>query len=203
MWYVVWVGLRAFSMENKMTINTYDTETFREMISNAVELADAFSKMGAALQEELAKLTDFAKDHKSIDLSALGVAMYWSKNTYEDIDEKSKKLYHFSDMLNKFLLPERMKEQNTDGFRVPEIARSFSIVEKTSASFVDKEKGLEWLREIGQGDMVQETVNAGTLASFCRNMLLEQGLEPPADVVKVSTYSTTSMTKYRPKKGEL
>ena len=57
--------------------------------------------------------------------------------------------------------------------------------------------------KIEQGDMIQETVNAGTLSAFIRNMILEQGIDPPEDIVKVSTYSTTSMVKYRPKPSEV
>lgn len=171
-----------------------------DRVVNAINAGIAhFTKVGDALED----LLNIAKMNKRIPLSTLGVAYFNTKDAYDAADKQVKRVYHFQDALNKFLLPERMREGGTDGFRVPEIARSFSIVEKTSASFIDKEKGLEWLREIGQGDMIQETVNAGTLASFCRNMLLEEGREPPEDVVKVSTYSTTSMTKYRPKKGEL
>lgn len=160
---------------------------------------ELFSKIGDALDE----LETAAKSDGTLQLPALGEALFLTKNYYEDVDKQVKRVYHFQDMLNKHLLPERMKEQNSGGFRVPTIARSFSIVEKTSASFLDKEAGLEWLRKIGQGDMIQETVNAGTLAAFCRNMILNEGLEPPEDIIKVTTYSTTSMVKYRPKKGEL
>ena len=62
-----------------------------------------------------------------------------------------------------------------------------------------KDKGFKWLRENGLGDLISETVNAGTLASAMRNMILDQGIEPPDDVIKVTTYKATSINKYTPK----
>ena len=138
-------------------------------------------------------------DKKSEPLSNLAEFYFTVVGLHEKADKAVKRAYHLKERYNKGVIPQRMVEDNVDGLRVPSIARSFSVVKKTSASFVDKEKGFKWLRETGQGDMIQETVNAGTLASFCRNMLLDQGMEPPEDIIKMNTYDTTSMVKYRPK----
>ena len=105
-------------------------------------------------------------------------------------------------MLDKHLIPLRLKDAGLDLIRVAAVARSFYVVTKTSATMLDKVRGFDWLRANGQGDIIQETVNAGTLSAFCRSLILEQGIEPPSDIIKVSTYDTTSMTKYRPKAGE-
>lgn len=166
------------------------------------ELDEAISRTNAALQDlgaKIAAIEGYIDGHADLELSDIGVALLRAKEGYDTLDKGVKRLYHFKDKLDKHVLPTRMTDAGLEMFRVPSIARSFSTVEKTSASFIDKEKGFEWLREIGQGDIVQETVNAGTLAAFCRNLVLEHGQEPPEDIVKMSSYSVTSITKYRPK----
>lgn len=173
--------------------------TFRgevERIANGLtRVIDALDKIGGAAEA----LRDHAESHPAITPAELGFALFHLKELYEQADKQIKRVYHIKDAIDKAVLPNRMRDNGIDGFKIPEIARSFSIVEKTSASFIDKESGLNWLRGIGQGDMVQETVNAGTLSAFCRNLVLEQGIDPPPDIVKMNTYSTTSMVKYRPK----
>lgn len=179
--------------------NTLALETSERIVAGLKNLLTEMTRAGLALDE----LFETVKADSSIHPSTLATMYFGTKELYEDLDKAVKRVYHFNDGLNKFLIPERLRAHNMDGIRVPAIGRSFSIVEKTSASMVDKEKAFEWLRENGQGDLIQETVNAGTLASFCRNMLLEMGIEPPPELFKVTTYSTTSMTKYRPKVGEV
>lgn len=121
------------------------------------------------------------------------------KNLHEQMDILVKKVYHMKDGLEKKTVPAVMENHNTDMVRVPELRRSFSINEKVSATFLDREAGYNWLREIGQGDIITETVNAGTLSALVRSLQLEQGIDPPEDVVKVSRYKAVSVNKYTPK----
>lgn len=173
-------------------------EDFR---SDTDRIVAGLDRVIEALEKIEGALADLEKaaESPSVNLDALGYALFHLKERYDAADRLVKRIYHVKDAIDKRVLPERMRANNIDGFKLPEIARSFSIIEKTSASFVDKEAGMKWLRSIGQGDIIQETVNASTLAAFCRSMLIEQGVEPPPEAIKVSTYSTTGMTKYRPK----
>lgn len=169
------------------------------------EALDAFRQVTEFLGRDANKMSmlgDALKDDGTVKPAELAEFYFHLKTVYEQADEALKKVYHVQDMLSKFLIPTRLKDNGLDAIRVPSVERSFSIVTKTSASFIDKDAGLKWLRELGEGDMIQETVNAGTLAAFCRNLILEKGMDPPAEIVKVSTYDTTSMVKYRPKAGE-
>lgn len=171
-------------------------ETYQSELDGAIERAETAL---TDLSEKIAAMSGYIDGHSDIEFADLGTALFRAKEGYDKLDALVKKLYHFKDRLDKHTLPTRMADAGLEMFRVPSIARSFSTVEKTSASFIDKQKGYEWLRNIGQGDIIQETVNAGTLAAFCRNMVLEQGQEPPTDIIKMSSYSVTSITKYRPK----
>lgn len=110
-------------------------------------------------------------------------------------------MYHCADKLNRHVLPTILMESDKDSVRVRSVARSFTLKTNYSATLIDKAKGFEWLRSTGNESLIQETVNAGTLAAFCRNMILNEGKEPPPDIVKVSSYNSVTIAKYTPKAG--
>lgn len=143
-------------------------------------------------------------DSNAIDnyeLADVATFFFLLKERYETLDKAVKRLYHVKNRIDKGILPAKMEHAGTDMIRVPEIARSFSKQEKMSASMADKEATFQWLRDIGQEELIQETVNSGTLASFCRRLMLDEGIEPPEDAVRLTTYYTTGINKYTPKKG--
>lgn len=140
-----------------------------------------------------------AHENKAVKPVEIGVNLFAIKAMYEHLDAAAKLVYHTKDFLDKAVMPQRLSDLGLDMIRVPEIARSFSVLTKTSASMVDKEKGYQWLRDNNLGDLIVETVNAGTLASAMRNMEAEMGFLPPEDIIKVSTYNATSINRYTPK----
>ena len=163
-----------------------------------VKMADALAIM-TQFAENLEKWAEQAKENPP-ELADIAKAYFHLKQGYDAIDLQRKRIYHVVDMLNKHLIPTQLEKNELDMIRVPEIERSFSPRLQISASLIDKEKGFEWLRETGKEDLIQETVNSSTLASFVRNMILEEGIDPPEDIVKVSQYYTTGMAKYNPNK---
>lgn len=170
-------------------------------IKNTTDKLEDVAKRISKEIEELAAWAEEATDKQSIPPQDIARGLFFIKDAHKALDGVAKQLYHVKDKLEKHTLPTRLESMDLDQIRIPDIARSFSVQDKMSASFLDKEKGFEWLRETGQGDLIQETVNAGTLTSFVRNMIVDEGLEPPDDIVKVSTYKTISISKYTPKPG--
>lgn len=146
-------------------------------------------------------LTDSLKDlnAESGDLVPLAVWYEAAKAEHERLDKLAKRMYHVKNQLEKSILPKAMDNCDLDSFRSPELGRSYFRQTKMSGTFLDKEKGYQWLRDNGHGDIITETVNAGTLSSFLSNLINEEGIEPPDDIVKVSTYDTTTSRKYTPK----
>lgn len=139
------------------------------------------------------------RDDKSIPIKQM-VAEFWRiKAVHDDLKKQVTRLYHVVNSLDKGVLPARFEDEGVDMIRIPELARSFSVRTNTSASMIDKDGAMEWLKETGNGDLIQATVNAGTLASFCRNLVLEQGIEPPEELIKVTTYNSIGSNKYNPK----
>jgi len=146
------------------------------------------------VEEEFNKLRDTG------NLVECAIALYNVKDLHATLDEQTKRLYHVKDLFEKNVVPTIMLNTDSTKISIDSIGRTFSVQQKYSASFIDKELGFGWLRERGDGDMITTTVNAGTLASYVKEMVLEQGIDPPEEIVKFSTYYTIGITKYTPKK---
>ena len=103
--------------------------------------------------------------------------------------------------LEKNLIPRRLEELGTDKVRVPELKRTFYTVEKYSTRVINKEALYAWLTENGAGDLITETVNAGTLTAFAKSKLLDEGVELPSDVAELTSYTSTGSSAYTPTKS--
>lgn len=75
-----------------------------------------------------------------------------------------------------------------DGFR---IAKSM----RWTAKILDKAKAFSWLRKNKHGDLIIETINSSTLASFAKSESEEFNRELPAEIFTVDQLPTTSVTK--------
>lgn len=177
-------------------------------MSNEPTLADV-ERLTAAIEEGCKKLADHiavlgkwvgnAAEDKRVKPADVGKGLFAIKNAHDQVDNQKKQLYKLKDWLDKSVMPQRLEDHDLDQIRIPEIARSFTPISKLSASFIDKEKGFAWLRERGAEDLIQETVNAGTLSAYVKNLQEEEGIDPPDDIVKVNMYYVTGINKYTPK----
>jgi len=163
--------------------------TLEELIQNTREVADNAESW----------LDNTKGANEPIQPAKLAKHYWYLKENYDRLKKELTRIYHVVDAVDKHLLPEAFDAAGTDLIRIPELGRSFSVKTMMSASMKDKEAGAQWLRDQGHGDLVQETVNAGTLASFMRSYILDEGMEPPEDIFKVTTYNKTNTTKYNPK----
>jgi len=136
---------------------------------------------------------------KTGDLQTLLRAFYRAKIGYKSLEEALKVIYHLKDRLDKNVVPQRIEDSGFDKVQVAAIGQSFYPLVKYSASIIDKSKGFDWLRANGAGELITETVNAGTLASFCKDMIENENKEPPSDIFIVTPYKITGISKYTPK----
>jgi hypothetical protein len=87
-----------------------------------------------------------------------------------------------------------MREHNIRTITVEGVGR-VSITHRYSCSMLDKQLGMNWLRQSGNEGLIQETVNSSTLAAFAKNMLETEGTQLPQDLFKTSVSAYTSITK--------
>ena len=124
---------------------------------------------------------------------------YYFDTQYDALDKARKQVYAILDSMNKGVLPAMFDASGQDLARVPELGRSFYPTTKYGARVADKEKLYEWLRENNGADLIQETVNASSLAGFLKTMSLDQGIDAPPEVAELTTYKIIGSSKYTPK----
>lgn len=119
---------------------------------------------------------------------------YQMKKEYDEFDEQRKRVYEALEDLSRKVIPEMMAEEGVKTITLEDIRIRFTVSQRFTCSMPDKEGGMNWLRENGLGDLIQETVNSGTLSSAAKKRIEEDGLEMPALFFNTSTSAFTSAT---------
>lgn len=142
--------------------------------------------------DEMAKaITQLDKPTEIQDL----VRQYAGIKAAEDAMEEAKKtLTAIKAHWQYTILPEALREKGIKTTTVIGVGR-VSLSTRWSASMLDKEKGMQWLKDNDHGDLIQPTVNASTLSAFAKNLMEESGKELPDDIFKVGLLTGVSLTK--------
>lgn len=175
-----------------------DQSPEHKQYAGALDDIDAVAAGLHEATEYLQELFD-ETDWSDLTITQWAYALVRSKDLNDKLDAYRKRVFHVMDQINKSVLPGQMEKHDQDSVRLPGLGKSLSVQTKTSATMVDKAAGFAWLRERGLDDLITETVNAGTLSSTLRQLALEQGIEPPDDAIKVSTFNAMSIRSYKPK----
>jgi hypothetical protein len=115
------------------------------------------------------------------------------QNTVDDLAKKISALKKHVDSLSYEILPTMFGNQNVKTIKLDDIGR-VTVNVRWTASMINKSKGLEWLRTSGNEGIIQETVNAMTLASFAKTETLA-GKPLPDHLFRVGTAQHMSITK--------
>ncbi len=128
-------------------------------------------------------------DHIAVirHFDALRIAM-------EKIKEAREALQEMTDQLSRETVPEFMKRAGVKTLTLEGVGR-VTVSHRYSCSMLDKDLGFKWLRTNDAGELIQETVNAQTLAAYAKNRLEQEGFAMPDDIFKVGAVTFTSITK--------
>lgn len=148
---------------------------------------------------EVLPLPPDTKDIPSLDITQMASLYVSVKGQHKALDEVVKKWYHFKEYLSKVAIPDKLEDMGLDKVQIPSLGKSFYPIQKYSASMPDKEAGYKWLRDNGGDELIKETVNAGSLTSFLRHRLEEDGIDPPDEIFNFNSYKITGMSSYTPK----
>jgi hypothetical protein len=93
-------------------------------------------------------------------------------------------------------LPNAFKEANATS--ITAYGYRFTVSTSLRAGIIPERKddAYNWLRENGLEDLIQETVNASTLAATAKT-LLEDGVDMPDDLFRTHYFENTSKTKVK------
>jgi len=117
------------------------------------------------------------------------------RDNYEALRILTKQIGKWKDRFTYTTIPEIMRTEGIKTITLDDDRIRCTVNLRWSASMIDKDRGLEWLKENGHGDLIQDTVNAQTLASFARNLEEDEGIDLPDDIFKVGQNPVTSITK--------
>lgn len=128
------------------------------------------------------------------------IEMVWHyqhlRTATERIKEARDALDKLENLLSHEQIPNIFKEVGVKTVNIIGLGR-VTVSYRWGCSMLDKEEGMNWLRDNGQESLIIETVNSSTLAAFARNMLEEEGKGLPEDIFKTSLYPFTSITKVK------
>jgi hypothetical protein len=110
------------------------------------------------------------------------------------IKESREALAQMEERLSREDIPNTLREHGIKTITIEGVGR-VTVSHRFGCSMLDKDAGLEWLRENGHGGLIIETVNSSSLAAFAKSLLQEQGEDLPSEIFKVSTNPYTSVTK--------
>jgi hypothetical protein len=114
----------------------------------------------------------------------------------DEWSEVTKSLGAATRLLKEKLVPEAFSREGIGSFTSKEGGYRVTVSELVRASMKDKEQCYAWLRDHDLGDLIQETVNASTLAAAARS-LMEEGKELDDDLFEVYIAPNTSVTKLK------
>lgn len=117
-----------------------------------------------------------------------------TRGALERIKMSREALQQMADDMSYVRIPDAMRIAGVKTITIEDVGR-VTISHRYSCSMIDKEAGFKWLRDTGNGGIIQETVNSSTLGAFAKNVVEEEGKELPDDIFKVSITATTSITK--------
>lgn len=161
-----------------------------EAVRDLQEASSLLSAASNAIQESLDALAD-AELHDAF-------AHYKRvKDAYEDLDSVRKGVHAKMEVMKNTILPEKMRDAKTtkQTVEIGNVAYTFYLSTRVSASMLDKNGGMQWLRDEGHEGIITETVNASTLSAFAKSLLEESGVELPEDLFKVSTMTQLAVRK--------
>ncbi len=130
---------------------------------------------------------------QNLELTELADRLFEKKEQKKDLEAQSKNLTAEIEELDK-KLSDAMAEAEVDKFS--HCGRTFYLNTRLFASAQQgrKDELFAALKENGFGEIVTETVNANTLASFCKEQMAENGDELPEWLSSVvSTFEKVSV----------
>lgn len=156
-------------------------------------VADLLTKIAGTIRDE-GRAAVASQDHVAVikhfaDLRAVNETIKISREALVEMED----LLSTNDIPDLFALIRERTGQKPP-FVIEGIGR-VTVSRRFSASMLDKDAGLNWLRKNGHEGLIQETVNSSTLSAFAKDMQENQGKDLPVEIFKVGTKPYTSITK--------
>jgi hypothetical protein len=99
------------------------------------------------------------------------------------------------DFLRLNRLPDLMDEEGISNVTIDDVGR-VTLTSDVYASIpaAKRQDAYDWFKNNGHGDLIKETVNAGTFKAFAKGCI-KKGEELPEHLFKITPFSRASITK--------
>jgi hypothetical protein len=163
-----------------------------------INAAPATAAIVAAVRDAAAGIPKLAKDMErakkggAIPLARAFVALHRLKSR---IDDELKPLDELFKRYKEVEVPQTFEAEGVtnvplaEGFRVGLSSRLLASIPAEHRT-----QAYDWLRAHDLGDLISETVNAGTLSAAARALMEERNMELPPDLFTVAMVPNTSVT---------
>lgn len=157
-------------------------EIYQRTMQVAAESEQIVEEMENMLKTDGMKLSDYAE------------VFLLSRKCQEAMKDASTGFSNMVTHIGYSVLPEAMEQQDVTSVKTATGYR-VTLNRRMNVKMLDKILGFQWLRDNNLGDLITETVNAQTLGSQVRQMMENEGIEPPDSVFEVKPSKYASMTK--------
>ena len=127
------------------------------------------------------------------EIAPLVIHFHALREEYRTLEAKLESLKVEVDDLSHNLIPAAFNAQHVKTINITGVGR-VTVNVRWMASMIEKIKALDWLKSTGNQGIIQETVNAQTLAGFAKLEALA-GRPLPEDVFTVNQGNVVSITK--------
>lgn len=118
------------------------------------------------------------------------------KYAIEAVSEATKEPNKYQQYLQYTGMVEKMQEEMTKSFTTPSKFRC-TLASRTTVSMVDKEAGMDWLRENGYETLIQPTVNASSLGAMAKELMETENKQLPDNLFNTNVGVYVSLTKVK------
>lgn len=115
------------------------------------------------------------------------------KEAAEAIEKEANRVY---DYMRLAAIPTRFEEDGISNIKVDGVGR-VQLAGDLYAGIApgQQERAFEWLRDNGRGDLVKETVNAGSLKAVIKSIMVKGEEELPEGMFKAEPFTRASIVK--------
>jgi hypothetical protein len=152
---------------------------------------DLIYKQLADLTDNVRRKSAALRDGDHVDL----IRHFAEVRIFHDmLDEAVKALNEQKELLSRTYVPDCMGAAGVKTINVVGVGR-VTVSNRWTTTMLDKERGMQHLRDTGNGGLIQDSVPWQTLSAFSKNLMETEGKELPDDIFKSSIMKFTSITK--------
>tara|TARA_R110000772_G_scaffold268452_1_gene395568 strand:+ start:13297 stop:13800 length:504 start_codon:yes stop_codon:yes gene_type:complete len=162
-----------------------------QMMDGLTKLAETIDIAHATVHGELCGQD--TETYQEMTVNELAFLMNMTQSIYEEADSVKKQLGKMYDDLRVIQIPTKMDDEGIESQKITDLGL-LMLTDDLRVKVEDKEAEFEWLETTLNGDLIQDTVNAGSLKALLRRRL-KAGEEVPSDIFTVTPFTRASIKK--------